>query len=203
MDAPGTTPNVTQHWGWQASPTDRGTFDILQSCVLTLATCVWTILHLDIPSSSSSPSSRFFRKVEWMLLAALAPEYITRVDMDQYLRARYHTKRMRQRNPSWSSILSFYIIMGAIDIDTSGTAIDASRVQDWIDRGQFHLSNLSEEDICDRSKADSFMKIIACVQTAWLLLQCLGRVAQRLPITTLELTTASFVIFTLATYVFW
>lgn len=35
--------------GWHPEPERRGTFSILSSCVITLALCVWTSIHLNIP----------------------------------------------------------------------------------------------------------------------------------------------------------
>ena len=36
---------------WKPEPNRRGTFGILSTCLVTLSLCVWTAIHLNIPSS--------------------------------------------------------------------------------------------------------------------------------------------------------
>lgn len=64
-------------------------------------------------------------------------------------------------------------------------------------------SSTTKESIEDRSKADGFTKAFACVQSTWLIIQSIARVAAGLPITQLELATMGFVICSLAMYVLW
>jgi hypothetical protein len=65
------------------------------------------------------------------------------------------------------------------------------------------LQHLRQEDIEDRSKANSFAKGLACVQFVWLGLQCSARAAQHLPFTLLELVTVAEAIVTIGTYIMW
>jgi hypothetical protein len=74
---------------------------------------------------------------------------------------------------------------------------------DAIPTGAFFPPRLSRDDITELSNAGFVTKGLTCMQASWLLLQCIGRISQRLPVTTLEVTTASFVLFTLVTYAFW
>jgi hypothetical protein len=60
-----------------------------------------------------------------------------------------------------------------------------------------------KEDIDNLSKADSFTKAFACVQSTWLVIQSIARVCQGLPITQLELATMAFVVCALIMYVLW
>ena len=53
---------------------------------------------------------------------------------------------------------------------------------------------LEEKDIEDRSKANWITKSIALIQVSWFLLQLLGRVVQKLAVTTLELYTLGIVV---------
>jgi hypothetical protein len=76
-------------------------------------------------------------------------------------------------------------------------------ISDAIPTGSFLPPRLSRDDITELSKAGFITKGLTCMQASWLLLQCIGRIAQRLPVTTLEVTTASFVLFTFSTYAFW
>ena len=67
--------NGTNVVNWRASPTVRGTFDILSSCMITMLLCVWTAVHLNIspPETWWKP---ILRKVGWLILAVLAPEMV-------------------------------------------------------------------------------------------------------------------------------
>jgi len=62
---------------------------------------------------------------------------------------------------------------------------------------------ISVEEILDRSKGDMLSKGIVLLQTGWFILQLLARVAQRLPITGLELVTLAFAILNFITYGLW
>lgn len=72
-----------------------------------------------------------------------------------------------------------------------------------LDLTEVVTSSLTKESIKDRSKADGFTKAFACVQSSWLIIQSIARVANGLAITQLELTTLGFVICALAMYVLW
>lgn len=61
----------------------------------------------------------------------------------------------------------------------------------------------SEEEIKDRSKADSVSKLIVLVQTLWFVMQCIARHINHLPIAELEVATLAYTIPILGIYVCW
>ena len=62
---------------WQPDPTNgRGTWTILSTCIITLALCVYTALHLNIPAHKSGIASSIGIKVKYVLFGLLAPELI-------------------------------------------------------------------------------------------------------------------------------
>ncbi len=63
--------------------------------------------------------------------------------------------------------------------------------------------SVSEEDINDRSKADSLTRIVALCQLGWLVVQCIARAVGGLAITELELMTMAFVFCAVVIYGFW
>ena len=67
--------NGTDIVHWKPSPTARGTFDILTTCIITMLLCVWTAVHLNVSPPGSVWGPRL-RKVGWLILALLAPEMI-------------------------------------------------------------------------------------------------------------------------------
>ena len=60
----------------RSEPDRRGTFSILRSCVLTLALCVYTALHLNIPPQSSGAWSVYLSKAQWVVIGMFAPELV-------------------------------------------------------------------------------------------------------------------------------
>ena len=79
--------STAQYVSWYSQPNERGTWDILTSCVLTMSLCIWTALHLNIPASSDELAkmtllrSRIYcskagRQARWIFMGLLAPELV-------------------------------------------------------------------------------------------------------------------------------
>jgi hypothetical protein len=62
--------------GWHISPTSRGTLSLLYSCLITIVACTWTVLHLNVPGRHDRFRTKVLRKVKWMLITVLLPEFI-------------------------------------------------------------------------------------------------------------------------------
>ena len=73
---------------WVSGPDNRGTWSLLCSCVLTLVLCVWTAIHLNVPSYNESQLSQWLRKLKWVLLAIMAPELGAYTACEQYFQAK-------------------------------------------------------------------------------------------------------------------
>ena len=73
---------------WVPDPDTRGTWSLLYSCVFTLVLCVWTAIHLNVPSYRESKISQWLRKLKWVLLAIIAPELGVYTACEQYFQAR-------------------------------------------------------------------------------------------------------------------
>lgn len=69
----------------------------------------------------------------------------------------------------------------------------------------FHglLPNTAPTAIADKSKADYVAKTLVCIQAAWFMLQCIGRTAQKLPLTLLEIHVLAHVLCAFAMYFLW
>ena len=73
---------------WVPDPDNRGTWSLLYSCVFTLVLCVWTAIHLNVPSYHESHISQWLRKLKWVLLAIIAPELGVYTAFEQYFQAK-------------------------------------------------------------------------------------------------------------------
>lgn len=58
-------------------------------------------------------------------------------------------------------------------------------------------------EIDAKSKADTLAKMVTCAQALWTMVQILGRLAERLPVCTLEVSTAAYVVLATVSYTFW
>jgi len=227
------------HQGWTSSPDQRGTIDILWTCISTLFICVWTSLHLNVPAKDGSVLV-WLQKLKWAIIAAAAPEIVTLYACQQFLLAYIQSINMRRLGyDKWTIIHSFAVIMGAIRIDRfeePGHAFNAVHIEYFAKLAEgpesilmrkppgsssVLMENAAEEgtaerkaaerkaesdlkeEIRDKSKSDSLGKAIACLQAAWLILQCIGRKVQHLPITTLEIATIAYVANAFLVYLLW
>lgn len=68
--------NLETRVGWYAGPTERGTLTLVYSCLATIITCTWTVLHLNVPALEDESWRRGFRKAKWMAITILFPEFI-------------------------------------------------------------------------------------------------------------------------------
>lgn len=85
---------------WASSPGVRGTSDILWSCLLTLTSCVYTAIHLNVPPAHEGKWQRLRRKLIWVAMALFAPEYVLYCALNQFLAAR---KLVKELNNLWDT----------------------------------------------------------------------------------------------------
>ena len=82
--------------GWYGSPNERGTWDIIVSCVFTLTICVWSALHLNVPAQDSKLKDRNIRRARWIVLGLFAPEIVVSTAFAQFLTARWLRREIRK-----------------------------------------------------------------------------------------------------------
>ena len=66
----------TQYVQYIGDPNGRGTLSLIISCVLTLILCVWSALHLNIPSSSQTVLTSLGIQFRWIVTGVYAPELV-------------------------------------------------------------------------------------------------------------------------------
>ncbi len=66
----------TQYVQYIGDPNGRGTLSLIISCVLTLILCVWSALHLNVPSSSQTPLASLIAQFRWIVTGVYAPELV-------------------------------------------------------------------------------------------------------------------------------
>jgi hypothetical protein len=81
--------------------------------------------------------------------------------------------------------------------------IDGPQLSYLVSQKYLPFLDVMEKTIWDMNKLDGFARGFTVVQIGWFCVQCIGRAFQHLPISTLELTTLTFIFCTLCTYFFW
>ncbi|KAK2806716.1 hypothetical protein FQN50_005710 [Emmonsiellopsis sp. PD_5] len=206
---------------WEREPLTRGTFRLIASCVITLSLCVWTAVHLNIPARFSG---NYLRRTGWVIMGLLAPELVVYTAWRQWSSGKELTRQMGElleeraaktgntRKYEWSLVHSFYAGMGGFVIDVPGNkgfVSDRSRFTLTaqgvllLTAAGYSLPEVNKKAILDRSKADNVAKVLVCLQAAYMIAQCVGRVVVRLPVTLLEVNTLGHVVCALIMYTFW
>lgn len=67
---------TTQYVHYVGDPNGRGTYSLIISCVLTLILCVWSALHLNVPSSSQTTLASLLTQCRWIVTGVYAPELV-------------------------------------------------------------------------------------------------------------------------------
>ncbi|KAI9771424.1 MAG: hypothetical protein M1840_002044 [Geoglossum simile] len=188
--------------GWIPECKGRGTLGILISCIATLGVCVWTALHLNVLPIGPhfEPASVFVGKCVWALTTLIAPEIVLAIALHQFLVARYYRDKMGLKQ----LVTAFYAIMGGFARGEGSQPLVTIPFRDLLKETIIRkVLAFPIEGIADKSKANLIGKLLACVQASWLLVQCLGRKLQGLPITLLELNTVVHVLTAIFMYGLW
>jgi len=214
------------------TPSGRGTIDLITSCLFTLWPCVWTALHLNVPSPSLREWRIGLRRLGCAVHATIFPEYILSAALSQLMDARKIAKlqnsedaaKLRQgallntHHPScpttssheikekWTVEHGFFAVMGGFALCSKETEGIAKSVTS---SGAEKLAQLgllpdvSSKTIRQRSKSGQLAKGIVCLQVFWFFMQVIARKVFGLPITLLELNTIAHVICAIALYGIW
>ncbi|KAL9615139.1 MAG: hypothetical protein Q9167_000457 [Letrouitia subvulpina] len=117
--------------------------------------------------------------------------------------------RLMLKGPStrqWTMKEAFFAEMGGFRLRTRDFAVyplDTKQIHYLVSKGYMDLPTLDPRDIEDKNKADGLLRAITLCQILWFLVNVIGRWVQRLAVTTLELTTVSFILCSSMTAFFW
>ncbi|CZR55444.1 uncharacterized protein PAC_05332 [Phialocephala subalpina] len=159
---------------WYPSSSTRGTGDLLYSCALTLSLCVYTAIHLNIPTPRESAWKQTFRKTKWVLIGIFAPEVVLYTALQQWWSARRllnplnrmsHLSRSKLENGKFDMTYCFYATMGGFVLDVSNMhdeykylTLTTAGVRYLAEKG--HFIGISGISIKDKSNADSLAKVL-------------------------------------------
>jgi hypothetical protein len=193
--------------GWIDQPNTRGTLDIVWNSLFTVFLCTWTVLCLNIPAEDDSFARLLWRKLRWMILTLMGPEFLLCFAIGQFAAAkRSVTEFKRSGYDGWTMEHGFFADMGGFVLaphESQKFPVNAKQLHYLVTKGYIPMPEVTKKGIKDRTKADAFAKLLTIVQTSWFLLQVLGRAISHLGIATLELTAVAVVVCTLGTFYCW
>ncbi|KAK0207570.1 hypothetical protein IW262DRAFT_1498575 [Armillaria fumosa] len=189
----------------------RTLLNIIWSCSATIFACTWLAVHPNVPGRSLKRRGRLaiaIRRAKLMLLTLVAPEIVIGWAAAQWRVARY-IKNLSPKKLTMAH--GFFVAMGGF-CNSSGDILSCKDFfplehelnretcrESWITA----LTEVTEEELEERSKADGFSKAIAIVQIFWFVLQCLARQMQHLPILPIEMSALAFSILSIVLYMIW
>ncbi|KIW99630.1 uncharacterized protein Z518_11043 [Rhinocladiella mackenziei CBS 650.93] len=118
----------------------------------------------------------------------------------------FEEQTKRENDERWTLRHAYFANMGGFRLrDSTGAVfiITAKHVNHLVRKRYIELPRITTIEINDRSKSDSLAKFLAIMQVGWLAVQVIARAIQKLETTTLEITTLSFVVCTLGSFIAW
>ena len=98
---------------WVHQPNFRGTFDILWTCLVTIFISTYSMLCLNVPAPKDSFAMRFGRRLLWMALGILGPEFPLTYAAGQWSRAKHSIEAFRRSGyEDWDMRRAFFADMG-------------------------------------------------------------------------------------------
>ena len=207
--------NITTstHAGWQNQPDGRGTFDILKTCFATVFLTCWTNVCPNVPPLNRRLGTTMGR-LQLFLLSLIGPDFVLSLAAGQLYRAWEDRKILQNYPQKWTLRACFFVNMGGLHIefpqpDSTGQRsmpINCKQLNYLVDNDYLKISDIeiTGKDIEARNKVDGIGRGISAVQALWFVVNTIGRVAQGLHITTLELTTlATVFIMVLSSLTLW
>ena len=193
--------------GWVSQPNNRGTVDIIWTCLVTIFLCTWTVLCLNVPAKLDSQVGILCRRLRWMIHAIVGPEFVLGAAAGQYENALQATRRFKELgHPEWTMRHAFFADMGGFMLhcrESTPFPVNNKHIEWLTTNGYLDFPQIPSLDIWDKSKADRLVKSIVCAQICWVIINVVGRAIQGLAVTTLELATVSIVFCTIATFFCW
>ena len=128
---------------------------------------------------------------------------------------RYSTPAARVQRPEWTLIHGFYALMGGFALDSSDStetflpesqtraALTSEGLRFLLQHEPNSLPSISKDEIKDKSKADGLQKTLICAQALWFCVNVIVRLAQKLPISLLELNAVGHALCALLIYCMW
>jgi hypothetical protein len=88
--------STTDIVGWAPEPQGRGTIGLLWSCFATIFLCTWNAIHPNLPGLNESKFDIVRRRIGYVLVCLLAPEYSATLALTNLTNAMYFRKKAQE-----------------------------------------------------------------------------------------------------------
>lgn len=164
---------------------------------------------------------QFLRKLAWVTLGVLLPEWICLRAIFEYYQARrlVHvfqrtlgvTLSKRQTHFLRCGVVNLYWVKYDYRLRPGGFLIDFFDKNEVAEKKSartvlyrtIHRALPSDEDIGDMSKLDTLGRLITCAQATWFAVTIVGRLTSHIGISMLEVTTMAYVLLAMVSYAAW
>ncbi|TFK65729.1 hypothetical protein BDN72DRAFT_962287 [Pluteus cervinus] len=185
----------------------RTLYEIVRSCFLTIAACVYRSIHQNIPDPRATFLERQIGRVKITFCALIAPELMIWWAMRQRFGAKVIAEKVNALRPGlgWTQTHGHFAQMGGFGRKDDKRVLYPPTLIKLLENGQLEVEELqlSRKDIEDKSKGDILSKTVVALQTSWFVLECLARLQQKLPLLELEVVTLAFATLNVLTYALW
>ena len=183
--------------GWKAEPDGRGTWSILWSCLATIFICTWSVLHLSVPRRHEW-WYLLLRKARWMIVTAIALEYMLFLAADNYEDAQYLAKRLKSKgHGDWTSTHIRFAFAGGFHFkyrEPNSKRWAPESLETATVSQDITCPPVSADHLKSLGRSDVVVKAIAALQIIWFVLQVIFRAISHYRVTPLEIMTVAFVL---------
>ncbi|TFK57841.1 hypothetical protein BDN72DRAFT_736762, partial [Pluteus cervinus] len=144
----------------------RTLIDIIRSCALTIAACVYRAIHPNIPDPKAGFWKVRLERLKVTVYALIAPEMVIFWAIRQWVGARLI---MNNVNDAWTTTHGHFTQMGGFCREDNKHVIFTPELIELVQHDRVNLKGLrlKKEDINDRSKGDFLSKGFITLQTTW------------------------------------
>ncbi|TFK65768.1 hypothetical protein BDN72DRAFT_179695 [Pluteus cervinus] len=189
------------------NPDGRTIYDIVKSCLFTIAACVYRAVHQNIPDPELGFWGRLRVTMKVTFYALVAPELIIWWAMKQWFGARRVVEWIHEAEPrlNWTKVHGQFVQMGGFARKDNKQVLRAWTIRKLLLDGLLDIEELqlTEKEIQDKSKGDILSKSLIAFQTTWFVFECIARLQQGLPLIKLEVVTLALATLNIITYALW
>ena len=184
--------NASDHQivGWRDSSDDRGSLDLLWSCLVTLLLCAWVTTY----PNAGSPHDKWYHplldKFNLAIITFLGPDFLFGIALGQFASARASVKVMRlsysytfcwltplktfgkdqhlTKGFKWKLVHAFFVDMGCLHLtapdyslaDSKTFPINAEQLHYLVKHGFVEFPDIDKLEIEDRNSVDTLSRFV-------------------------------------------
>jgi hypothetical protein len=158
---------------WVEQPNYRGTFDVLWTSLVTIGISTYTMLCLNVPSPKDRYVQLVGRRVLWMILGIMGPEFVLTYAAGQWSRAKWSVRAFKESGiQDWHMRQAFFADMGGFVFhakDAKPFPLNATQLHWLVQHRYIEYPSVSRREIWDKLKQDTFTKVITAFQVSYLI----------------------------------